>query len=433
MQLDLTDLDNFADGFPHDFFVWHRREAPVLWCEPTEHTPDGEGFWSVATHAETLTVLHDPDTFSSERGGHRAYGGTILPDSPTAGQLLNMMDDPRHQRIRALVTPGLTPRRLVAIEPELRARTRALLGAVIDRGECDYLVDVAGELPMQVICSLLGVPEADRHMLFECVEGAFDFGTRRAATTYTEALAEAPWGASRRRAGEEDRVESEPHNPAIDLYQYGVARIAEKRACPADDMLSTVVHARLDGVDPPQLTDGELQAFFTLLFAAGADTTRNAAAGAVLAMIEHPGQWEQLCADPALMPFAVEEAVRFTAPAAYNRRTATRDTVLAGCQIAAGDKVVFWEASANRDERVFGADAMTFRVDRDPNPHLGFGHGIHFCLGANLARLELTVILEETLAAFERVELAGPVEFTRSNKHNGIRHLPLRVTRARRD
>src|SRR3954454_17056853 len=143
---DLTDLDNFADGFPHDVFVWHRREAPVLWCEPTEHTPDGEGFWSVSTHAETLAVLHDPDTYSSERGGDRPYGGTILPDSPTAGMLLNMMDDPRHQRIRALVTPGLTPKRLASIEPELPRRTRMLLDAALERddGRFDYLVDVAG-------------------------------------------------------------------------------------------------------------------------------------------------------------------------------------------------------------------------------------------------------------------------------------------------
>lgn len=411
---DLTDLDNFADGFPHEFFVLHRREAPVLWCEPTEHTPDGEGFWSVATHAETLEVLHDHDTYSSERGGGRAYGGTILPDSPTAGQLLNMMDDPRHQRIRALVTPGLTPKRIAEIEPELRRRTRALLAAVIERRECDYLVDVAGELPMQVICSLLGLPESDRHMLFGCIEGAFDFGDRRSATAYEMT-----------RPGEQGSGNMEL---AAKLYMYGVERIAEKRTCPADDMLSTVVHARLDGVDPPELTDGELHAFFTLLFAAGADTTRNAAAGGLLALIEAPDEWDELQRDRTLLPLAVEEIVRWTAPAAYNRRTATHDTVLAGERIRAGDKVVFWEASANRDERVFGADAMTFRVDRDPNPHLGFGHGIHFCLGANLARRELIVILEETLDAFERVELAGAVEYTRSNKHNGIRHLPIRFT-----
>jgi cytochrome P450 len=419
---DLTDLENFAHGFPHDVFVWHRREAPVLWCEPTEHTPDGEGFWSVATHAETLAVLHDPETYSSERGGGRPYGGTILPDSPTAGMLLNMMDDPRHQRIRALVTPGLTPKRLAGIEPELRRRTRALLDGALarDDGAFDYLVDVAGELPMQVICILLGVPERDRHMLFECIEGAFDFGDRRTATDYGEAMDNASQG-----------------ELAMRLFSYGAELTAEKRSCPSSlrdaDMLSTVIHARLDGAEPPQLTDGEIQSFFTLLFAAGSDTTRNAAAGGLLALVDHPDQWDALQRDRALVPLAVEETVRWTAPAAYNRRTATRDTTLAGEHIGAGDKVVFWEASANRDERVFGADAMTFRVDRDPNPHLGFGHGIHFCLGANLARLELTVILEETLDACAAVpQLTAPVEFTRSNKHNGIRHLPIRAARRER-
>jgi cytochrome P450 len=196
-------------------------------------------------------------------------------------------------------------------------------------------------------------------------------------------------------------------------------------------MLSLVVHASLPGAEPPALTDAELQAFFTLAFAAGADTTRNAAAGGLLALIEAPAEWAKLVADPCLVPTAVEEIVRWTSPAAYNRRTATRDLDFFGHAMQAGDKVVFWEASANRDERVF-ADSMAFRVNRDPNPHLGFGHGVHFCLGANLARLELRVILEEVLRTFARVELGGPVEWTRSNKHTGIRHLPIRFTLAPR-
>lgn len=402
-EIDLTDLDNFADGFPHDLFVLHRREAPIRWHPATAHTPDGEGFWSVATHAESLAILRDPRTFSSETGGRRPYGGTILPDQPIAGRLLNMMDDPRHQRIRSLVSPGLTPRTIGGIEAELRRRARRLLGAVAERGECDFLVEVAAELPMQAICLLMGLPEADRHMLFEWIEHAFDFGSSRAASGYDAAFVE----------------------NAIKLHQYGARIIDERRAQPADDMLSIAVHAVLPDQDPPRLTDDELQSFFTLLFAAGADTTRNAAAGGLLALIESPGQWAKLEADRSLMTTAIEEAVRWTSPAAYNRRTATRDADFFGHAIAAGDKVVFWEASANRDERVF-EDSMRFRVDRTPNPHLGFGHGVHHCLGANLARLELRVIFEETLDAFKRVELAGPVEWARSNKHTGIRHMPIR-------
>lgn len=404
-KIDLTDLDNFAHGFPHDLFAVHRTTAPVWWHEPTEHTPGGEGFWSIATHAETLRVMHDPATFSSEKGGDRPYGGTILPDSPTAGHLLNMMDDPRHQRIRALVSKGLTARALQTAEEELRRRTRVLLDAVAPRGECDVVTELAGELPMQVICLLMGIPENDRHMLFECVEHVFDFKGSRQAFGYDEALAAS--------AGQ--------------MLEYAANLIQEKRDHPGDDMLSTVVHAYLRDQKPSQLTDDELQSFFTLLFAAGSETTRAAAAGGLLALAERPDSWNALAADRGLLASAAEEIVRFTSPSAYNRRTATRDVDFDGFAIHAGDKVVFWEASANRDERVF-ADSMRFDVRRDPNPHLGFGHGIHHCLGANLARLELRVILDEVLGRFERIELAGDVEWTRSNKHTGIRHLPIAFT-----
>jgi cytochrome P450 len=401
---DLTDLDNFAHGFPHEVFVTHRAVAPVLWHPPTRHTPDGEGFWSVATHAETLAVLHDPQTYSSERGGARAYGGTVLNDLPTAGKALNMMDDPRHARVRRLVSHGFTPRTIGRLEADLRRRAARLLDVIAARGECDLVVDFTGELPLQAICSLLGVEESDRHQLFEWIEYSFDFRDRGAFESTSE-VAEA----------------------TLAMHQYAADLIAQKRARPGDDMLSLVIHAELRDVDPPRLTDEELHMFFSLLFAAGADTTRNAAAGGLLALVEHPDQLAIARADPAVLPTLIEETVRWTSPAAYNRRTATRPACLGGHDIAPGDKVVFWEASANRDERVF-ADAMTFDVRRDPNPHVGFGHGLHHCLGANLARLELRVMFESLLERFTRIELAGPVEWTRSNKHTGIRHLPVRCS-----
>jgi cytochrome P450 len=213
------------------------------------------------------------------------------------------------------------------------------------------------------------------------------------------------------------------------MLEYGTALIAEKRRRGGPDMLSVVVHARLDDEDPPQLTDGELQLFFSLLYAAGAETTRSAASGGLLALAERPEQWRALRAEPAQIDRAVEEVVRWTSPAAYNRRTATRDTELGGLPVAAGDKVVFWEASANRDERVF-ADSMRFDVRRDPNPHLGFGHGPHFCLGASLGRLELRITLGELARHVARLELTGVPEWTRSNKHTGLRHVPLRLRRA---
>jgi cytochrome P450 len=404
---DLTDLDNFAAGFPHDVFAVHRAEAPVWWHEPTAHTPDGEGFWSVATYAEVLEVLNDPAGYSSERGGDRPYGGTLIQDLPVSGIVLNMMDDPRHARIRRLVTKGLTPKTVQRLEDELRRRAGALLDAVPDGEPVDFLVEVAAELPMQMICILLGVPEADRHALFAAVEPGFDFRT----------------GDASNRA---DRTDREPTE--IDTLAYGRDLIAEKRANPTDDMLSAVVHARLDDADPPTLTDDELIMFFSLLFAAGSETTRNAIAGGLAALIDHPDQLAALRRDPALLAPAIEEVLRWTSPSPSKRRTATRPAELAGVKIAPGDKVVIWEGSANRDEQVF-ADSMSFDITRSPNPHLGFGHGAHFCLGANLARLEIRVMYEELLARFRHLEAAGPIEWTRSNRHTGIRHQPLVLTR----
>jgi cytochrome P450 len=226
---DLTDLDNFAAGFPHDVFAVHRRAAPVLWHAPTVHTPDGEGFWSVASHAETLRVARDPVTFSSERGGQRQRAGTILPDQAIAGEVLNMMDDPRHARIRRLVSVGLTPRAVGDLEPDLRARMRAILDHHHD-ADCDA-VALVRELPLQAIALLMGVPAADRHQLGDWVDHTFDFKDRDyLETTDTVAAAHAA------------------------MFDYGTELIAEKRRAPGTDMLSVVVHARLDHEHPPPLT-----------------------------------------------------------------------------------------------------------------------------------------------------------------------------------
>ncbi len=395
--IDLTDLDNFANGFPHHLFEIHRAGAPVWWHEATAHTPDGEGFWSVATYAEVLQVLTDPSTYSSERGGERPYGGTLIQDLPVAGIVLNMMDEPRHGRIRRLVSKGLTPQTVRRLEDELRRRAGVLLDAVPDGEPFDFLVDVAAELPMQMICILLGVPEGDRHDLFSAVEPGFDF-----------------------RSGDSAEREAAP----FDMLTYGRALIAEKRLRPTDDMLSAVVHARLDDDEPAMLTDDELYMFFSLLFAAGSETTRNAIAGGLAALVDHPDQLEALRKDPRVMATAVEEVLRWTTPSPSKRRTATTTARLGGHEITAGEKVVVWEGSANRDEAVFD-DPMAFDVRRDPNPHLGFGHGIHYCLGANLAKLEIRVLYEELFVRFRMIEAAGPIEWTRSNRHTGVRHQPL--------
>lgn len=390
---DLTDLDNFASGFPHALFARYRAEAPVCWHAPTENTPDGEGFWSVATYAETLAVLRDPATFSSVTGGARPFGGTLIQDLSIAGQVLNMMDDPRHSEIRRLVSSGLTPRMIARVSEDLRARAAALLSGIPVGAPLDFLVDVAAELPMQMICILMGIPESQRHWLFEAIEPSFDFGGSRKASISRLSVQEA---GSR-------------------MYTFGMELIAAKRAQPTDDMLSVVANA-------PGVSDIEAYLFFNLLFSAGAETTRNSVAGGLLALCENPSQLSLLRSDPALLPTAIEEMVRWTSPSPSKRRTATRDVSLGGCSIEAGDKVVVWEGSANRDALVFDR-ADCFDVTRKPNPHLGFGQGVHYCLGANLARLELRVLFEELLTRFSRVDLTAPPEWTRSNRHTGLRHL----------
>ena len=404
-QIDFTDLDNFARGFPHDLFAIHRRDAPVYWHRPTEHTPDEEGFWSVATYAETLAVLKDPVTFSSVTGGDRPFGGTLLQDLSIAGQVLNMMDDPRHSQIRRLVSSGLTPRMISAVEDDLRARTRRLLDAVVPGEPFDFLVDIAAELPMQMICILLGVPESERHWLFEAIEPQFDFGGSRKA-----ALAQL----SAEEAGSR-------------MYSYGQELIASKRAQPTDDMLSVVANATLDDLDGPAMSDLELYLFFSLLFSAGAETTRNAVAGGLLALADHPEQLRTLRDDLGELPIAVEEMVRWTSPSPSKRRTATRDVMLGGQSIAAGQKVQIWEGSANRDaERVRPCRRVRYHVESRTRTWVS----VKACITAWVRTWRgwsYACCSKNCCRAFSAVQVVREVEWTRSNRHTGIRHLVVEL------
>lgn len=408
--IDLTDLDRFADGFPHEMFTQLRREAPVWWQAPTAHTPGGEGFWAITSHADVLRVVRDPATFSSETGpGRDGAGGTILEDLAPGigpGVMLNMSDPPTHTRIRGLVNRDFTPKPIERLVPFLRARTTRILDDVAARGRCDFLVDVAAELPLQTIAQILGVPEADSHLLFAWTSTILDFRDRELEGTNDELAA-----------------------AALGMVGYGGDLIEEKRRTPADDMLSAVVHATLEGDDGEvhALTPAELSAFFSLLFVAGSETTRNSIAGGVLALIENPDQLTALREHRELVPTAVEEILRWTSATAYNRRTATVDVELGGQLIRAGEKTTHWYPSANRDDAAF-ADPFRFDVARDPNPHVAFGGGLHHCLGAALARTEVRVMLEALLDRFTDFALAGPVEWGRSNKHTSIRHLPLTLT-----
>ncbi len=412
-EVDLTDLDVFAGGFPDEVFTALRRDAPVWWHAPTEHTPDGVGFWVLSAHADVLAAAADPALFSSERSPGAEGGGTIIQDLPygfAPGVLLNMMDDPLHHRIRRLVTPSVAPRALSLMRTELRERARRIVDGVAERGCCDFLSDVAVELPLQAVAALMGVPHADRHDLLRWSNTTLDFEGRELGES-SDRVAEA----------------------AASMAAYGTELIAEKKQRPGDDIISVVAHAGIDdgGGGHRPLSDLELLMFFNLLVVAGSETTRNSIALGMVALIEHPDQLEALRSDRSLMATAVEEILRWTSATLYNRRTATRATDFGGHAIAAGDKVTLWWPSANRDESVF-EDPFRFDIRRDPNPHVTFGHRTHFCLGANLARLEIRVILDEVLDRLGNFELTGPVERVRTNKHAGVWHVPMQFT-ARRD
>jgi cytochrome P450 len=410
-DIDLTDLDRFTAGFPHDVFVRLRRDAPVFWHRPTEHTPGDEGFWVVSRYDDVLAVATDAATFSSDGSAVRPTGGgTLIDDLPggfAAGVLLNMQDDPRHQRIRQLVTPSVAPRALAAMEAELRGRAEQIVDDVSARGDtCDLLVEIAAELPLQAIALLLGVPQADRHQLFAWAETNLDFEEDDPAE-------------HARRAAEASAA----------MFDYAARLISTKRAEPDDSMLSAVANGRIrcpDAEGDKALDDLEVQMFFSLLVAAGSETTRNSIASGVLGFMAEPAQWQRLHDDRHLMPTAVEETLRWASSTTYNRRTATVDTDIGGQRVAAGDKVTLWWGSADFDDARF-PDPFTFDIARTPNRHLAFGHGSHFCLGANLARLEIRVLFDVLLDRFAAIEQTGPVEWTRSNKHTGIRHLPVRM------
>jgi cytochrome P450 len=407
--VDLSDGDSFANGFPHDFFRTLRNDRPVYWHEPTAKTPDGEGFWVVSRHADVMEVQRNAELFSSDRGGGlRERGGTGIKDERSAGTMLNQTDGQAHRRLRSLVNRGFTPRAVASLEPELRSITGRLLDGIdtlAAAGEpFDAVHHLAREVPSHAICLVLGVPSEDRRRLLDWLDAGIE--SAHGQIVSSEATAK--------------------------IREYAQGLIAAKRRVPDGGIMSTIIEARVGeagvgeaGAEPTGLTDRELVGFFALLFPAGAETTRSALAGGLLALAQHPDQYQRLRDEPALIPTAVEEIVRWTTPSVYKRRTACAGTTLAGQAIGAGDKVTFWEMSANRDERAF-VDPFRFDVGRDPNPHVGFGWGEHFCLGAGLARLEMRVVMEGLLERYSGFELASEPQWTPNNRLFGLKRLLLR-------
>jgi cholest-4-en-3-one 26-monooxygenase len=399
-DVNLADSRNFVPGVPHEMFEVLRREAPV-WFHPG--TDEVEGFWCIVKYADLVELSRDPGHASSALGGITLHDASD-EDLELQRQMMLMMDPPKHTKLRKLVNKGFTPRMIGQLEEHIRDVTKSIVDGVAKRGECDFVVDVAAELPLQVIVEMMGVPDEDRHKIFD-------------------------W--SNRLIGSEDPEYNVSRDEAIgaatEMFMYSTELAAAKRKTPGEDIISTLLQAEVEG---NQLTDTEFNLFFQLLSVAGNETTRNLISNGMNFLFEHPDQREKLAADRSLLPGAIDEMLRYASPVMYMRRTAPEDFELRGQTIRAGDKLALWYISANRDEDVFD-DPNRFEITRSPNDYVAFGGGgPHFCLGANLAKLEIRVMFDEILDRLPDIELAGDVQRLRSNFINGIKHMPVKFTPA---
>jgi cholest-4-en-3-one 26-monooxygenase len=400
-EINLVDQDTYQrGGAPHEQFAWLRRHAPVYW-----HAHGGEpgwpGFWAVTRHADIEHISRHPEIFSSSR--RLALFGEIPEEQIVLQRLMMLnMDPPQHTRQRTFVNRGFTPRMIGRLAKHVREICDTLIDEVASRGQADFVTDVAAPLPLQVICELVGAPTGDRDRIFELSNKLVGADDPEFRTTPEEGM-----------------------EAAAEIYAFAHELAERRRAQPADDIVTRLLQPDDAG---EVLSTDEFDLFFLLLTVAGNETTRNAASGGMLAFFEHPGQWQRLLADPALIPTAAEEIVRWVSPVNLFRRTATRDTEVGDQAVAEGDKVIVFYASGNRDESVFTAP-QEFDIARDPNPHVGFGGGgPHFCLGRHLAALELRVLLQTLAERMPDIELDGEVSRLRSNFLNGIKHMPVRFT-----
>jgi cholest-4-en-3-one 26-monooxygenase len=393
--IDIQSNDIYVDGPPFERFAWLRDNAPAL-RHPGMNDLDVEWFWALTRHADVVEVSRQFQTYSSERNGVLL----MERDNMEETRLLTDIDPPEHTRMRGLVNRGFTPRAIKLMSDNYIAVTEQLVAEAIEEGQVEFVTKVAAELPLIAIAQMMGIPVEDRSRVFD-------------------------W--SNRMIGQNDADYSggldDAAAAAIELYGYAQELADDRRAAPRDDIISILVAA--EGNDA--LTEHEFNMFVLLLAVAGNETTRNAISHGVNALIEHPDQWELLRDNPSLVDSAVEEILRWSTPVNVFRRTATCDVELHGETIREGDSVAMFYASANRDERVF-ADPDRFDITRDPNPHVTFGGGgPHFCLGANLARLEMRTLFGELARRCERIEPTGEVTRLRSYFINGIKTLPVNL------
>ena len=397
--LELVDPARYGErGYPHELWARMRAEAPVTYIEP----PDLEPFWAITKHADVQQVAAQPLRFSSARGITLRR-----PNQPDFhSDVLVVLDPPRHGPLRRVASPRFTPKAMRARRTDIERIAVELVEDVVAggaEGEFDFVDRIAAPFPLAVIAWTLGVPREDVGLLHRWtneVIGKNDPEYRREG--------ESPGQTIKRARGE--------------LHAYFGALVEERRREPQDDLVTELAQSDIDGTP---LSEEELVSYCELLVEAGNETTRNAISGGLLALTEHPDEWVKLRADPELVPDAAEEILRWVSPISHFSRTATEDTEVHGVTIRAGEQVAIFFASANRDEEVFD-DPFAFRVGRRPNPHLAFGFGEHFCMGAHLARVELDVIFRLLVDRFEGFEVAGPVVRLESIVNGSLKHLPVR-------
>jgi linalool 8-monooxygenase len=401
--IDLKDPDLYRDGIPHEVFARLRREAPVAW-NPEE---DGRGFWAVTRYEDIVAVSKNPKVFSSARkcGGHRMFDENVVgvagvgADKTEAPMI--SMDPPEHNQYRRMVSPGFAPRRIQQLEERIRDRVSGILDRLEGADTCDFVADIAAELPIQMLAELLGVPQEDRAKLFE----------------WSNALI----------AEDDPEYRSSPEAVAEKISQmaeYALKLWRERFEHPGDDLISMLVHSRVDG---EAMTPERYIGTFILLVAAGNETTRNSLSGGFLALAEHPAERRRLIEDPSLLAVAATEIVRWVSPVMHMRRTAVESAQIGRQAIRQGEKVILWYCSGNRDEAIF-ADPFRFDIARSEPPNVGFGTGQHFCLGARLAELQIRVFYDEFLRRYPDARPAGPIRRMRSNFVVGYKSIPTRLS-----
>jgi cholest-4-en-3-one 26-monooxygenase len=400
LQIDVYDPDQYVAAVPHEKFRRLRAEAPV-YHHPDPQQPDG--YWALTRHADVIWVSRNPELFSSwERTA--LINEFPQPHLDNTRLLMLNQDPPQHTRTRGLVNRGFTPRMIAQLEERIQRECDRIVDDAVAKGEGDFVTLCAAELPLIVIAELMGVPNDDRHQVFDWSNRMISGDDPDYSTS------------------EEDRQAA-----AMEMWAYANTLADEKRKQLQDDIISKLITPDEAG---NVLSELEFDMFFVLLAVAGNETTRNAISGGMLALIQHPDQWARLRADQSLLPTAADEIVRWVTPVNMFRRTALQDVEVGGVTIKRGEKVVIYYTSANRDESVF-SDPDVFDVGREPNPHVGFGGGgPHFCLGRHLAKLELECMFRSLVTKTERIELAGEARRLRSNFINGIKEMPVRFIAA---